>query len=261
MNALDLVNELQHASRDYACIDWAAGVLITPAGPRIAVTSNEGAGYIPHGVFMPVGVYLLWADPVIDADFQAVFFGRANPAETLIAYAQIVGYDLAALAVSVNDGGSAAPAAAARIREYTEADTELTAADLPELEVTGRHRLAVIDPHEYMRVTTTDMAPNYGGLLTATTRALAQAEPLPPIITLGVRTDPNDDGWTELTELAASARFDAALHRPGRIGAENPAAYRAAFTLARAAELTAYWHDDPLPWPDIAYTVKQLGQP
>jgi hypothetical protein len=70
---------------------------------------------------------------------------------------------------------------------------------------------------------------------------------------------PTEEEWAELAETAATARFDASLHRMGRIGSDDPDAYRAAFTKARAAELLTYWHADPPPLADIAYTIKQLG--
>lgn len=257
MDALDLVNELQHASRGYACIDWAAGTFLTASGPVLVATSNEGAGYIPAGVDWPIGVRMLFADPAADDVFRAQWFGWANPAATLVTYArEIIGHvaDLVALAVSTNDGGSAAPARGV-VLQYAEtalSDDEPTPNDSPHL-----HRLAVIAPLEYARITTSQVA-EYD-LFAATIRALTPA-PNRILALLAAHQQPTDEDWDEATEIAATARFKASLHRPGRIGADDPGGYHAAYTEARAAELLTHWHADPPELADIAYTIKQLGQ-
>jgi len=266
--ALTLVNALQRASRDYGCIDWCAGIFLTRGGPVAAVTSNEGAGFIPFGVHLPAGVRLVFTDPAVTDGFRDRWFGWANPAGTMLAYADLVGnVELVALAVSVNDGGSAAPAR--HLPQYTE--TDLAAADDTPDDDDGEvrlHRLAVLDPMEYARVTTTEMAPNDGGLRTQTTAAvngvLARAGmPVPPVIeeavaALTARADLTAHQHEELADAEAAARFTAAAHRPGRfLDAPSPV-YRAAHDITRAAELLGYWSAAPPAWPDIAYTARQL---
>src|SRR2546425_579747 len=45
---------------------WAVGLFRSPAGSETVVMSNEGSGYVPAGVYLPRGVRLLVADPLVD---------------------------------------------------------------------------------------------------------------------------------------------------------------------------------------------------
>jgi len=89
--AIQLVYELMYGSRVYqAGIEWCVGVFLTPGGsPEIVVTSNEGAGYVPAGVFLPRSAGLLFADPLADSTFREKWFGQANPVATMVAYAEL----------------------------------------------------------------------------------------------------------------------------------------------------------------------------
>ncbi|WP_090609868.1 hypothetical protein [Mycobacterium lentiflavum] len=51
------------------------------------MTSNEGAGYVPAGVFLPRAARLLFADPLVDSAFRQRWFGWSNPVDTMVAYA------------------------------------------------------------------------------------------------------------------------------------------------------------------------------
>ena len=68
-----------HASRPYACVDWCVDVLKTPSGIDTVIVSNEGAGYIPEGVFLPRTARVLFSDPRLDKAFQARWFARGEP--------------------------------------------------------------------------------------------------------------------------------------------------------------------------------------
>ena len=68
-------------------LEWAVGVFRSPAASETIVMSNDGAGYVPAGVFLPRSVRLLVADPLVDKAFRDRWFGWADPARTLVAYA------------------------------------------------------------------------------------------------------------------------------------------------------------------------------
>jgi hypothetical protein len=53
--AKELVWRLQHASYMVGSFftGWAVGVFRSPSGTETVITSNDGAGYIPAGVFVP----------------------------------------------------------------------------------------------------------------------------------------------------------------------------------------------------------------
>ena len=89
--AIQLVYELMYGSRVYqGGIEWCVGIFLTPGGaPETVVTSNEGAGYVPAGVFLPRSAGLLFADPLADSEFREKWFGQANPVATMVAYAEL----------------------------------------------------------------------------------------------------------------------------------------------------------------------------
>ncbi len=86
--AARLVYELVHGSRFYPGLDWCVGVFASEGGTfETVVTSNEGAGYVPAGVFLPRAARLLFADPLVDSAFRQRWFGWSNPVDTMVAYA------------------------------------------------------------------------------------------------------------------------------------------------------------------------------
>jgi len=88
--AVRLVYQLMHGSRFYPGLDWCVGVFASDGGTfETVVTSNEGAGYVPAGVFLPREARLLFADCLAESDFRQRWFGWSNPVETMVAYAQL----------------------------------------------------------------------------------------------------------------------------------------------------------------------------
>ena len=65
--ASQLVYQLMHASRVYGCVDWCVGIFKTGYGIDTVVVSNEGAGYIPPGVFLPRSARTLFSDTGLTA--------------------------------------------------------------------------------------------------------------------------------------------------------------------------------------------------
>ena len=284
-SASQLVYQLLHASRVYGCIDWCVGVFKTPSGAETVVVSNEGAAYIPAGVFIPRTARVLFADHGLDNAFQARWFAWVNPAETMVAYAGLrteldPNVELYALAVSTDNGGSALPARHAGVRHFE--DCSLMLSPIPEtappapLDETRMHRLETIDRVEYARLTN----PNVTGAQhrpaawestdTAVRSALSRASGLlglsvPPVIrhvasALTSGESVSDEQWSELAMVKLNLCLDSAGQRPGRLlesdGASTYA--RAYHNLARAAELLLMWGGSEPAYPEIAYVAGQI---
>lgn len=279
-SAVQTVYQLLHASRMYACIDWCVGVFKTPVGVDTVIVSNEGAGYIPAGVFVPRNARMLFADLGLANAFQARWFGWVNPAETMVAYSSLrceldPNIELFALAVSNDNGGSALPAQRAAVPHYE--DCSLMTSPIPDnappppLDESRMHRLETVDRSDYNRLTNpnTPVAQHlpYAGQATDTTvrAALARASGLlglsvPAVIrhVLSALTDGEgvtEEQWTELEMVKLTLCLDSAAQRPGRLGdSDGPSDYaRAYHNLARAAEALLMWRGDEPACAEIAY--------
>lgn len=68
-------------------LEWAVAVARTPAGPMVVLTSTEGRGWLPPGLFLPSEVTLLWQwSSLVGAAGREVFAaleGTADPARML----------------------------------------------------------------------------------------------------------------------------------------------------------------------------------
>ena len=102
--AKELAWKLQHAAQVVGYpIEWAVGVFRSPSGMETVITSNDGASFIPAGVFVPRSVRVLAADPLVDDHFRQLWFGWADPARVLIEYAHLradMGWRLVAAATT-----------------------------------------------------------------------------------------------------------------------------------------------------------------
>ena len=280
-SASELVYELMHASRVYACIDWCAGVFKTPSGAHTVVVSSEGVGYIPAGVFLPRSALMLFSDPFLGKGFQARWFGWVNPAQTMLAYAALCGehdpnVELYALAVSTDHGGSARPARDAGVRHFEDCSLMMSPikpdAPPPPLDESRMHRLETLDRGEYVRLTGggAERSQAWAATHTAVRTALARASSLlglsvPPVIrhvasALDEGEAVAEELWAELEVARLNATLDSASQRPGRSSAGDGASpyARAYHNLARAAELLTWWRGDLPEYPEIAYTARQI---
>jgi hypothetical protein len=161
-SASQLVYQLMHASRVYGCLDWCVGIFKTTSGMQTVVVTNEGAGYIPAGVFIPRSARMLFSDPSLSNDFQARWFHWVNPAQTMLAYAALCAesdpnVELHAVAVSTDHGGSALPARGGGVPHYEDCSLILSPikpdAPAAPLDESRMHRLETIDLAEYGRLT------------------------------------------------------------------------------------------------------------
>ena len=284
-SAVQLVYQLLHDSRLYPFLDWCVGVFKTPSGVETVVVSSEGTGFIPVGVFAPRNVRMLFSVPGLSAGFRARWFGWANPAQTMLAYAELLAdhnpnISLYALAVSNSQGGSSLPARDAGVTYFE--DCSLLTSPIPrdaaasELDDTHVHRLETFDAGLYARLTDVggatppDRSQTWKATVAAVVKALDRASALrdlavPPVIreilqalTAGVGVP--EDRWAALEMEHLTEAANSASHRPGRMldsAGASPYA-RAHHNLARVTELLAMWRDTTPKYPEIDYAIKQI---
>lgn len=283
--AAALVYELAHASRLYGTVDWCVGVFKTPAGAETVVVGNEGAGFIPRGVFVPRSARMLFCDSGLGIDFRRRWFAWANPAQTMLAYANLLtdhnpNIELYALATSTDHGGSALPAQAAGVPHYE--DCSLARSPIPAdanpaaLDEGHAHRLETLDRGMYARLTgVAGSAPDrseawtatVAGVRTALERAASIKEVVvPPEIRAVLEVLSRGEAvaaeqWQALEFAGLSSVLQSASQRPGHgpeSGEASPFA-RAYHNLARAAELLLMWtRSNDLPFTEIAYTAAHI---
>ena len=291
--AIQLVYELMYGSRVYqAGIEWCVGVFLTPGGsPEIVVTSNEGAGYVPAGVFLPRPASLLFADPLADSEFRETWFGRANPVETMVAYAELRRREdgtlpLFALAAGVTmpDYTNLAPAEEAGVEHVHLChpdDSPFKGSALSDqvLDTAHMHRLELVDKslmrwfHERDR-SMGELVERCGRLTTAAWNAvsarLGDSGLVVPEIGAGIYNrleysggDITDAQWTDLVAAIDAAKVDSGAQRPN---SESPpmaaAMYRPRHDLARLLELLYWWQPQgeqrSILFLEIAYCARQI---
>ncbi|AHH15895.1 hypothetical protein NONO_c10880 [Nocardia nova SH22a] len=75
-------------------VEWATGVARTDRGTVVLLTSTEGRGWIPAGLFLPSEVLVLWRwDSLLDADGRAAmtrFENNADPARIITEFGRHV---------------------------------------------------------------------------------------------------------------------------------------------------------------------------
>jgi hypothetical protein len=284
-SAVQLVYQLLHDSRLYPFLDWCVGVFKTPSGVETVVVSSEGAGYIPVGVFVPRSARMLFSDSGLSNAFRARWFGWANPAQPMLAYAELLAdhnpnIKLYALAVSNSQGGSSLPARDAGVAHIE--DCSLLTSPIPrdaaasELDETHMHRLETFDAALYARLTDVggatppDQSQTWKLTRAAVGKVLTRAAALqdlavPPVIREIMRAliagvEVPEDRWAALQMDHLSAAANSASHRPGRmLDSEGASPYaRAHHNLARVTELLPMWRDATPKYPEIEYVIGQI---
>jgi hypothetical protein len=265
-------------------MDWCGGVFRTASGVETVIVNSDGAGYIPVGVFVPRSARMLFADPGLSAEFRARWFSWANPAETMLAYAELAtkanpNVELWALAVSTDHGGSSVPARGTALHFEdcgrvlsTIAETAPTSA----LDDSHMHRLETLDRALYARLTgfgdgpRPDRSEAWRTTVAAAQRALGRVGAIrdiavPPVIRqvidlLSKGLPVPQDKWEALEAAYVEALMYAAGLRPGRMvndGAASPHVL-GYHDLSRLTELLLLWRLDSIKYPEIAYIAKQI---
>ena len=288
-DAIQLAYELLHSSRMYPGLHWCVGIFKVATGIEAVIVSNDGAGYIPPGVYLPRSARMLYADPELPASFQAKWFGWVNPAATMVAYAAErsvldPNIELYAVAATTDPGGSSVlPARRAGVPHYQDCDSTRTpfepATPAPELDESRLHRLAVMSPSTYEQLTDTNLPPTerhsaaWEATAGAVATALAGAEPLhievAPVIreilgALPSASPITDDQWTALAEVRLYRQVTLhapRLHRPRALRRpEHHALYRAHHNLDRAVEALSLWRSESPDYADIVYATEQVSK-
>ncbi|MEB3980170.1 hypothetical protein OQ968_02705 [Mycobacterium sp. 663a-19] len=252
----------------YPCIEWAVGVFRSEAGgaTESVVTSNEGFGFIPWGVFLPRPARLLGADMLADNGFREHWFGCEDPAQVMIEYAKLRaarGSHLVALGVTHDSAQSRIPGVEYGVcpaRNLNEVYSE------PVLDDMHAHRLEVLYPDLFarlQRLTTSEEA----------TRAFANQACVPLAMQMidavqmsaGVESPPelrqmwdalgtgdpiSDDEWQQY--LMASMVFYvnlSASRLPLDAGVAERERYHAQWVTARTMEFLRGWQRTT---PDVA---------
>lgn len=281
-----LLRELLEDSRLSPYSDWCVGVFRSPRGVTTFVTNSDGAGCIPRDVFLPQSVKLLFADSKLPPEFRSRWFSWANPAETMLAFGQWASEhaELVALAVSIDQGGSAVPA---RLAGVSSVD-ECSRASLPDAPASPRlldagraHRLEKVDPALYARLTGVgegrrpDQSEAWITTTTAAQTALGRAGGLtdfavPPVIReildlVGRGLPVSAETWEALNLAYTLAVTTAAGLRPGWVGVDDKASPHvlANHDLARLMELLMLWKSaitdrHAIPYTDIAYLAREI---
>jgi hypothetical protein len=262
-------------------LEWAVGVFRSPAGSETIVMSNDGAGYVPAGVFLPRSVQLLVADPLVDKTFRDRWFGWADPARTLVAYAGLragsewrlvgaasTGPVTALREAKVDHGQSCDPDRFPLGDDWTP----------PLLDALHVHRLQLEYPDLYDRLgKLADVAPVYRHRAIFRT-SLGLMDSLLGVdyphelrsvwaaVRAGKETLP--EVWTDYVTPSKMAFLEPGLKRPGMfttavspedVPAEDDALYRDRWRVARVMEHIAGWAGDPLPLADMMYAAAAMG--
>lgn len=290
--AKELVWKLQHASymAGNYLTGWAVGVFRSPSGTETVITSNDGASYIPAGVFVPRSVRVLATDPLVEDSFRQMWFGWSDPARVLVEYAQLRaewGWRLVAAASTLptpalRDAGVEHPPVCTR--ETNPLLQVGVQAPAPVLDGMHVHRLAVLWPEVYprlLRVMAADpicqdrIVSGVGAALMAAATTQAQAVEIPDAlrhiwVTRGGDREPSTQQWAKYNEEAQTFNGTTAMSRPAFMtgGAGHPrdssqelANYRAHWLVARTAELLGGWATRPLPLPDMCYAAAATSNP
>ncbi|KMO69787.1 hypothetical protein MCHLDSM_05899 [Mycolicibacterium chlorophenolicum] len=283
-SASQLVYQLLHDSRMYPYMDWCVGIFRTSSGIETLIVNSEGAGYIPAGVFVPRSARMVFADGGLSPQFRARWFSWANPAETMLAYAQLAAehredIELWALAVSTDDGGSSMPARA-MIEHYEDCSRSLSplsdVVPTSQLDDTHAHRLETLDRALYSRLTgfgdgpLPDRSEAWRTTISAAQKALARAGSIPDFAVAPAIREVLDllshglpvpaRRWQELEAAHIGALMSGAGLRPGRLGSDSgtTAHVLAHHDLARLIELLLLWRLDSTAYPEIAYLASQI---
>lgn len=291
-SAMQLVYELMYGSRTYqGGIEWCVGVFLSPGGaPETVVTSNEGAGYVPAGVFLPRSARMLFADSLVDKEFRDRWFGRANPVETMVAYAQLrrnedgsLPLHAVAAGATMTDFTSLGPAEEAGVEHLhlchpnaspftpgVHGDQMLDAAHVHRLDLIDAPLLRwLVAPERTMAELVTRCAELTTEAYDAVSARLGNSGLMVPDIGAGIYNrlqysggDITDAQWEELVAATYAAQADSGAFRVSEDSPFGSERHRTHHDLARLLELLYWWkpagQDQSILFMEIGYSARQL---
>ncbi|WP_131829369.1 hypothetical protein [Mycobacteroides abscessus] len=251
----------------------AAAVVRVPGGiPQVVITTNEGAGYLPQGCYLPSTMTHAFFD-VDQLDFDNKWFGWVDPARTLVDYvtvrsAAVSGevelLGLASSGLVSADVKTAFPQAVPSVRPNDGVK--------PLGPDRGRnaHRLKVLSPSWYADVQASSSEDRNKAAVRATEAAmrLSVAAPLReaggPWQIMQSGRPLSDAEWAAFKERYDQEVKMTGAVRPGFMTSSQPgqmgAQYVERFQLVRAMETLLAWRDISAVSPeDIIYTAHEAG--
>lgn len=271
--AIDAVKLLAPATSRLPGLVVAAAVVASRGGhPQVVVATNDGAGFMPEGFFLPAGMLHAFAD-LNSADFDRKWYGWSDPARVLLDYAVARGQssgsgsEVLGLASSAQISGEAKEIFADAV-PVVRPDADA----VPVAEDGGRnvHRLKVLAPLLYSDLLSAPDAAVERAAVMATDRAmrLPAAAPLRAtggpwqIMASGRALEPAE--WDALRGRYSELLGTYGAMRPGfmtgdRLG-QFGTDYQAQFQLVRAIEVLLGWESAPMiSARDIIYSAHQAG--
>lgn len=251
----------------------AAAVLIEPGGiPQVVITTNDGAGFLPPGCFLPPTMIHAFAD-LDSAEFDRKWFGWADPARVLLDYAgeraQRVGSDVRLLGLA-SSGRITAEVKSSFKQAIPLVTPEASARPLGEDKGRNAHRFKVLAPDFFDALMKAPKDIRDRAVVRAATAAMATPAAAPlrvvgaPWHTMSMVGRPlTEQEWTDFRERYDNeVRMCGAL-RPGFLtdaGAGAGTGYGERFALVRAMEVLLCWRTAPdVSAADVVYSAHQAG--
>lgn len=270
--AADAVRKLAPAMAIVPGMLVAAAVVVEPEGaPQVVITTNDGAGFLPPGCFLPPNMIHAFADLDSKA-FDDKWFGWVDPARTLLDYAyeraQLLGGDVQLLGLA-STGKLSAEVKSAFKQAIPQVTPEVGAKPVEENRGRNAHRFKVLAPDFYDALMKADAETREQAMWLAAERAMATPAAAPlravgaPWHTMSqVRRPLTESEWDEFREQYDNAIRMCGVTRPGFLADTVPGAasgYWERFALVRAMEVLMCWRAPEVSAPDVVYSAHQAG--